>query len=162
MAEVRHQTVFLDTSFLVALFNEGRGDVHKCAVQYFEYWIKSGVLILTSAICVAEYCAHAESLHGSFKCINILSFTPEDAMLAGRLFRKYKGPMLGCRVPQPPGAKDALKDDFKIVASAARSGANFIAHNDSKTMKGFEKAAVRILKTIRADGAVAAYQACLA
>ena len=33
---------------------------------------------------------------------------------------------------------------------------------DLTEVKGFEEAAVRILKTIRADGAVAAYKACLA
>ena len=137
MAEGQHQIVFLDTSYLDALFNRERGDVHTCALQYFEYWIKSEVLLLTSAICIAEYCAHAERLHGFFKRINILSFTPEDAILAGRLYKKYKGPILGHHVPRPPGVKDALKDDFKIVASAARSGAKVIAHNDIKTMKWF-------------------------
>jgi tagaturonate reductase len=33
---------------------------------------------------------------------------------------------------------------------------------DLTEVNGFEEAAVRILKTIRADGAVAAYKACLA
>ena len=129
--------VMLDTSFLDCLLNKDRPE-HHIASQYFAFWIKNKVLICTSTICLAEFAANAEQLHPIFSTIIQLPFNAESALLAGDLFRKYKKPVMSEEKSESVlGRRDALKDDFKIVAAASNAHVNAIAHNDSSTMSKF-------------------------
>ena len=129
--------VMLDTSFLDCLLNKDRPQ-HSVATKYFEFWIKNKVVICTSTICIAEFAANAEQLHPIFSSIIELPFNHESAMLAGDLYRKYKKVVMSTQESDSaPGRRDALKDDFKIVAAAANAQVKDIAHNDCDTMDKF-------------------------
>ena len=129
--------VMLDTTFLDCLLNNERQH-HDIATKYFNFWVKNKVVICTSTICLAEYAANAEQLHPIFSEIVLLPFNAESALLAGDLFRKYKKPVMSTRESDSaPGRRDALKDDFKIVAAASNASVNAIAHNDPSTMSKF-------------------------
>jgi len=129
--------VFLDTTFLNCFLDKKR-DGHEVAVKYFEYWIRNKVVISTSTICIAEYAAYAQEMHSIFKKIIAVPFNTEAALLAGNLFREYKKSVMETMSDdKTAGKRDALKDDFKIVASAAQINASAIAHNDASSMEKF-------------------------
>ena len=133
------QSVFLDTTFLDVLLNNERPE-HSVALKYFTHWVNGGVLVATSTICLAEYMAHASVMHEVFKRILIVPFNAEAAILAGELFQKYKAPTVKAvreLEGEHRGLRDALKDDFKIVAAAAVFRAAAVAHNDKSTMERF-------------------------
>lgn len=137
MSKLSPPIVMLDTSFLDCLLNKDRLD-HDIAKRYFDFWIKNKVVICTSTICMAEFAANAEQLHPIFSLIIQLPFNAESALLAGDLFRKYKKPVMSAKESDSvPGRRDALKDDFKIVAAASNAHVNAIAHNDPSTMSKF-------------------------
>lgn len=129
--------IMLDTSFLDCLLNIKRPH-HDIATKYFDFWVKNKVVICTSTICLAEFAANAEKLHPIFSKIVLLPFNAESALLAGDLFRKYKKPVMATQESNSAsGRRDALKDDFKIVAAASNASANAIVHNDPSTMAKF-------------------------
>ena len=138
------QRVFLDTTFLDALLNPKRAE-HTVAVKYFENWMSRGVVVATSTICIAEYAVHAATLHPIFNNITAVPFNVEAGILTGELFRRYKGKTMSV-VADKEGARDSLKDDFKIVAAAALFGAKAIAHNDKRTMHLFLAKAIEELQ----------------
>lgn len=137
MARHVESPIMLDTTYLDALLNKNR-PVHNVATRIFEFCIKNKVLMCTSTICLAEYSANADKLHPVFKNIKVLPFNAESALLAGNMYKKYKNPVLPPnRTGAQSGERDALKDDFKIVAAAVVANINVIIHNDAKTMKRF-------------------------
>lgn len=137
MARIAPPIVMLDTSFLDSLLNRSRNE-HGVATKYMEFWYKNKVTVCTSAICLAEFAANADQLHPIFAQIKPLPFNAESALLAGDLFKKYKKPVMSTPAhADESGRRDALKDDFKIVAAASNAHANAIAHNDAETMARF-------------------------
>lgn len=134
--------VFLDTSFLDALLNKSREE-HKTAVSYFSSWVKNKIVIGTSTICLSEYSVMASELHPVFKKIKIVPFNVEAAIFTGELFRRYKNKtMEQIQKDAEQGVRDALKDDFKILAAATMFRASAIVHNDKNTMDLFVKKAI--------------------
>lgn len=148
MSNIR-KYVFLDTSFLEALLNKTREE-HRIAVLYFSSWIKNQILIGTSTICLAEYSVKAPELHPIFQQIKIVPFNAEAARFTGELFRRYKGTVTAqMKKDAGYGKRDALKDDFKILAAATMFRASAIVHNDKNTMDLFVKKAIKELPQCR-------------
>lgn len=131
MSRQRLKAVFLDTSFLVTLTDVGR-DNHDVAVQYYSHWYENGTKMFVSAICYAEYLSKADCLPAYIlNSVEVVPFNAEAAAVVGSFMRKRD------RANAPTGARDALKDDVKILASAVSYGVSAIAHCDGNSMSKF-------------------------
>lgn len=125
------KAVFLDTSFLITLKGRERAD-HETAKKYFAYWYENSVKMFVSAICYAEYLAKDEDIPAAIlNSVEIVSFNAEAAVIAGKLQRK------GVQIHVDGVPRDALKDDIKIIASAATLKVAAIAHCDGNSMAKF-------------------------
>lgn len=125
--------IFLDTSFLVSLCDATRA-THETAKRYFRFWVESGTRLFVSAVVYAEYLAKDELPQIVLNAVSVAPFDAKSANLAGRIMRQR----LLERVEKPDGmVRDAVKDDFKIIAHACEYGAGAIATDDAKTFPAF-------------------------
>lgn len=114
--------VLLDTSFLITLAGRQR-DHFEAARRYWRHFVEEQIPIYLSTIVVSEFCMRQEIDPQILRCCVVLPFNWDDAQLAARLDWK---------VLRPPGVeRDALKDDIKIIAHAARIDAEFVITDDS-------------------------------
>ena len=131
--------VFLDTSFLVSLCDSSR-DTHETAKRHFQFWIETGTQMIVSAIVYAEYLARADIPPVILSTVTVAPFDAKAADLAGRIMRRR----LEASLPTPEGTpRDALKDDFKIIAHACECGAGIIATDDARTFPRFASFAAK-------------------
>jgi predicted nucleic acid-binding protein len=130
--------VLLDTSFLITLAG-GQRPHHKAARRYWRHFIENQIPIYLSTIVVSEFCVKQEIDPQILRCCIVLPFNWDDAQRVATL---------DWRSLRPPGVeRDALKDDIKIIAQAARMDAEFVITDDSESF-------YRYCETFRAAGKV--------
>ncbi len=114
--------VLLDTSYLITLAGNQRPH-HDAARKYWRHFTESQTPIYLSTIVVSEFCMRQEIDRLLLRCCVVLPFNWDDALCAAGLDWKQL---------RPPGVeRDALKDDIKIIAQAARIDAEFVITDDS-------------------------------
>lgn len=137
--------VFLDTSFLVTLCDASRSE-HDVAKRYFRFWVESGAKMIVSAIVYAEYIARADLPTIVLSSVSVAPFDAKSAMLAGRIMRQR---LLERQSRPVEVSRDALKDDFKIIAHACECGAGIIVTDDAKTFPVFVQFAADRFREVR-------------
>ena len=114
--------VLLDTSFLITLAGKNRPH-HEAARRYWQHFIENQIPIFLSTIVVSEFCVKQEIDPQILRCCVVLPFNWDDAQRAA---------ILDWKAFRPPGVgRDALKDDFKIIAQAARMEVEYVITDDS-------------------------------
>lgn len=112
----------MDTSFLITLADNSRHH-HAIARSFWRHFIENQIPIYLSTIVVSEFCVKQEIDPHILRCCVVLPFNWDDAIRVSSLDWK---PL------RPPGVeRDALKDDVKIIAQAARVEAAFVITDDS-------------------------------
>lgn len=138
--------VLLDTSFLITLAGKNRPH-HEAARRYWRHFIENQIPIFLSTIVVSEFCVKQEIDPQILRCCIVLPFNWDDAQRVATLDWK---PL------RPPGVeRDALKDDIKIIAQAARMDAEFVITDDSESFfrfcETFKSAGKVLFKAIKLE-----------
>jgi predicted nucleic acid-binding protein len=138
--------VLLDTSFLITLADKNRAN-HETARRYWKHFLENQIPIYLSTVVVSEFCIKQEIPPDMLRCCVVLPFNWDDALRAAKLDWKRL---------QPSGVKrDALKDDIKIIAQAARIDAEFVITDDTESFyrfcKTFKDAGEVQFKAIKLD-----------
>jgi predicted nucleic acid-binding protein len=120
--------VLLDTSFLITLADKKRAH-HETARRYWRHLLENQIPIFLSTIVVSEFCMKQEIPPDILRCCVVLPFNWDDAQRAAKLDWK--------RVRPKGIERDALKDDIKIIAQAARADAEFLITDDSDSLYRF-------------------------
>lgn len=116
--------VLLDTSFLITLAGSNR-ERYDVARRYWRHFTENQIPIYLSTIVVSEFCVKQEIDPQILRCCVVLPFNWDDAQRAAALDWKSL---------RPPGVeRDALKDDIKIIAQAARIDAEFAITDDAES-----------------------------
>lgn len=131
--------VCLDTSFLASAFDR-RGPGHENAVRYLEFWARHPeIVLLVPTVVLAEYNVVGQlDLEEVGPSALLCAFGEQEALLAARLHRAWKArkdlpnPMQGM-----PGGRQAVKDDFKVLATALAHEAAVVATEDRRTLCAF-------------------------
>lgn len=120
--------VLLDTSFLITLADKNRAN-HETARRYWKHFLENQIPIYLSTVVVSEFCIKQEIPPDMLRCCVVVPFNWDDAQRAAKLDWKRL---------QPAGVKrDALKDDIKIIAQAARIDAEFVITDDTESLHRF-------------------------
>jgi hypothetical protein len=120
--------VLLDTSFLITLADKKRPH-HEAARRYWRHFVENQIPIFLSTIVVSEFCVKQEIDPQILRCCVVLPFNWDDAQRVATLDWK---PL------RPAGVeRDALKDDIKIIAQAARMEVEFVITDDSESFFRF-------------------------
>lgn len=123
--------VLLDTSFLITLAGQNRPH-HETARRYWRHFLENQIPIFLSTIVVSEFCIKQEIPPEILRCCVVLPFNWDDAQQAAKLDWKRL---------RPAGVeRDALKDDMKIIAQAARADAEFVITDDTESFYRYCKA----------------------
>jgi hypothetical protein len=138
--------VLLDTSYLITLADKNR-EHHEAARRYWKHFLENEIPIYLSTVVVSEFCIKQEIPPDILRCCVVVPFNWDDAQRAAKLDWKRL---------QPSGVKrDALKDDVKIIAQAARIDAEFVITDDTESFyrfcKAFKDAGEVGFKTIKLD-----------
>ena len=122
--------VLLDTSFLITLADRNRTH-HEAARRYWRHFLENQIPIYLSTIVASEFCIKQEIPPEILRCCVLLPFNWDDAQRAVKLDWKRH---------RPAGVeRDALKDDIKIIAQAARAEAEFVITDDGESFFRFCK-----------------------
>lgn len=131
--------ICLDTSFLISVFDrEGPG--HTNAVRYLEFWARHPeIALLVPTIALAEYEVIGQlDLEEIGPSALLCAFGEREAHLAARLHRAWRAMRGAGSTPSTiPGGRQAIKDDFKILATALAHGAAVVATEDRRTLCTF-------------------------
>lgn len=131
--------VMLDTSFLITLAGSHRPH-YEAARRHWQHFTENQIPIYLSTIVVSEFCVKQEIDPQILRCWIVLPFNWDDAQRVAALDWKAL---------RPPGVeRDALKDDIKIIAQAARIDAEYVITDDSDSF-------YRYCETFRAAGKLA-------
>lgn len=121
--------VLLDTSFLISLADPSRKH-HAVAVQFFKFFGSEGIPMFLSTIAAAEFQQKQAVTDLPLDAIIVLPFNLMDAMSAAALdFTQFKG--------TPGVARDALKDDFKLLGQAKSNDLAFVITEDATSLYRF-------------------------
>lgn len=116
--------VVLDTSFLITLADKNRRH-HETARRYWRHFLENQIPIFLSTIVVSEFCIKQEIPPEILRSCVVLPFNWDDAQKAAKLDWQ--------RLRPEGTARDALKDDIKIIAQAAVAEAEFAITDDTES-----------------------------
>ena len=122
--------VLLDTSFLITLADKNRQN-HDVARRYWRHFLDNDIPIYLSTIVVSEFSVRQVISANILQCCVILPFNWDNAQRTASIYR-----VLSCE-RQADESRVAVKYDFKLIAQADGSGAEFIITADSKTLCRF-------------------------
>ena len=121
--------VLLDTSFLISLADPNRKH-HAVAVQFYKFFATEGVPMFLSTIAASEFHQRQPVTDLPLEAIIVLPFNLIDAMRAAELdFTLFKG--------TPGVARDALKDDFKLLGQVKANDIGFVITEDGRSLFKF-------------------------
>lgn len=131
-------SVLLDTSFIITLLLRTRPH-HAIAVGYFKYFLEEGFQLLFSTIALAEYLHKGTTEELPLTEMHLLTFTWEHAKKCAELdFSAHR---------EKADDRQAVKDDFKLLAQAAVEGCGFVITDDANTL-------FKYARRLRADGKI--------
>jgi len=122
--------VILDTGFLISLINKERPE-HEAAKAYYKYFLENEFLLLVPTIVVSEFSIKQPFDDLPLHNFTILPFNYGDAVSCGELNAFYY------RKKLKAGQRDAVKDDFKIIAQAKEQNAAYLITEDASSMKPY-------------------------
>ena len=121
--------VLLDTSFLISFADPTRKH-HAVAVQFFKFFGSEGRPMFLSTIAAAEFHQKQPVTDLPLDAVVVLPFNLVDAMRAAELdFTQFKG--------VPGVARDALKDDFKLLGQVKAHDIAFVITVDATSLYKF-------------------------
>ncbi len=120
--------VVLDTSFLISLADRNRG-CHGAAKAYNKYFLDKKIVMLLPTVVAAEFALKQPITDLPLRNFRVLPFNLTEAQRCADLnvtyFRKATGLV---------GQRDAVKDDFKIIAQTVEQQAGFLITEDEETL----------------------------
>jgi hypothetical protein len=122
--------VILDTGFLISLISKDRPE-HEVAKAYYKYFTHNDFMMLVPTIVVSEFCVKQPFSDLPLHNFTILPFNYGDAVVCGALNSFYY------REKLKAGQRDAVKDDFKIIAQAKEQDAAYLITEDASSMKPY-------------------------
>jgi len=120
--------VVLDTGFLISLVKKDRSE-HEAAKTYYKYFLENGFMLLVPTIVVSEFSIKQPFEELPLHNFTILPFNYGEAVCCGELNAFYY------RKKLKVGQRDAVKDDFKIIAQTKEQDASFLITEDATSMK---------------------------
>ncbi len=121
--------ILLDTSFLISFVNPKRAH-HAVAVQFFKFFADEGVPMFLSTIAASEFHLKQPVTDLPLDAIIVLPFNLDDATRAAELdFTLFKG--------TAGVARDALKDDFKLLGQVKARDIGFVITEDAQSLYKF-------------------------
>jgi len=119
--------VVLDTGFLISLVDRSR-PCHAAAKAYYRYFLEHGITMFSPTVVAAEFALKQPVTDLPLRNFRVLPFTLNDAVRCAALnVAQYRG-------PQGHGQRDAVKDDFKIIAQAEEQNARLLITEDASTL----------------------------
>ena len=122
--------VILDTGFLISLINKDRPG-HEAAKAYYKYFLENEFMMLVPTIVVSEFSSKQPFDELPLHNFTILSFNYGEAVSCGELNAFYY------RKKLKVGQRDAVKDDFKIIAQAKEQDVTHLITEDANSMKPY-------------------------
>ena len=117
--------VLADTGFVITLLVKTRPH-HETAKQYFKYFLDHEHILYFSTIGIAEYCHKGTIDELPLKQLITLPFNAIHAVKTAELnFKAHR---------VESDARDAVKDDFKMIAQAVVEQCGFIITEDRNTL----------------------------
>ena len=142
--------VLVDTAFLITLADETKTRVnHETALAYWKYFRENRVPIYLSAIVVSEYeVEHPINEKVRSACVPLV-FDLEAGALAAHFDKQ--------REREPGVARQAVKDDLKIIAQAVSRDVAYVITDDHDTFAKYaerlrEAGQVRFAMVLLRDG----------
>ncbi len=135
------QGALLDTGFLITLFDETR-ECHESAKVYYKYFLDNQITMYVPTVVISEFSIKKSFMDMPVRNFTILPFNISDALRCATLDSSYYRKKLNA------GQRDAVKDDFKILAQAHVQDVDFLVTEDERSMKLYCDA-------LKADGLVA-------
>lgn len=130
----------LDTGFLITLVDANR-PFHETAKAYYRHFLENSIPMYLPTVVVSEFCLKQPITDLPLHNFQVLPFNLFDAVRCAGLnvatYRKQIG----------EGQRDAVKDDFKIIAQAEENDASFLVTEDRNSMS-------RYCDQLRNDGAI--------
>ena len=122
--------VILDTGFLISLISKDRPE-HEAAKAYYKYFTQHDFMMLVPTIVVSEFSIKQPFSDLPLHNFTILPFNYGEAVVCAELNAFYY------REKLKAGQRDAVKDDFKIIAQAKEQNAAFLITEDANSMKPY-------------------------
>lgn len=122
------RAVVVGTSFLICLVSESRPS-HATALAYYRYFLDSDIAMLLPTVVVAEFAIKQSPEDLPLRNFVIEPFNYETAVTCATLNAAEQRERLSGK-----GQRDAVKDDFKIIAHAVQSHADYVITDDRDTM----------------------------
>jgi hypothetical protein len=120
----------LDTGFLISLVDRNR-EGHEAAKAYYKFFLQNDVIMFLPTVVAAEF-AVKQSVHDlPLRNFRVLPFNLTDAIRCANLNVVYY------RGKHGSGQRDAVKDDFKILAQAEEQSAEVILTEDENTLSKY-------------------------
>ncbi len=129
----------LDTGFLISLVDRSRRH-HPAAKSYYKYFLEHHVVMLLPTVVVSEFSIVQPITDLPLRNFRVLPFNLPEAVKAAELNAHYYRQVMG-----NVGQRDAVKDDFKIIAQTLVQQARLLITEDESTL-------VRYSERLRADG----------
>lgn len=127
MPKKSRQAVFIDTSFLITIFDSSRKN-HEIAKRYYQFFINSSIDMYLSAIVISEY-QQKGGIQDILKtnCFIPCTFNVGDGIVAGDFASFLSG-------DRKKSTRESIKDDMKILAQCANNEIDYIATEDKSTL----------------------------
>jgi hypothetical protein len=123
-------SVLLDTGFLISLVNAERAE-HRAAKAYYKYFLENGFTLFVPTVVVSEFSIKQPFDELPLHNFTILPFNYSEAVSCGELNAFYYRKKLKI------GQRDAVKDDFKIIAQAKEQDISLLITEDGNSMKPY-------------------------
>ena len=117
----------LDTGFLISLVDRNR-PFHETAKEYYKYFLENGITMFLPTIVAAEFEIKQPISDLPLRNFRVLPFNLGDAIRCAKLNFSYY------RNKHKAGQRDAVKDDFKIIAQAVEQDARLLLTEDAETI----------------------------
>ena len=123
-----NQVVIVDTSFLICLVSETRAS-HEAAKAYYRFFLEHEIAMLLPTVVIAEFAVKQPPEELPLRNFVIEPFNYETAKTCALLDMAEQRARLNGQ-----GQRDAVKDDFKIIAHAVQTQARYLITDDRDTM----------------------------
>ena len=118
----------LDTGFFISLVDRNR-QCHQAARSYYKYFLENNVVMLLPTVVVAEFSIVQPITDLPLRNFRVLPFNLPEAVKCAELNAHHYRQQLGS-----VGQRDAVKDDFKIIAQAVVQQVRLLLTEDETTL----------------------------
>jgi len=120
----------LDTTFLISLSDENR-PAHETAKAYYQFFLEADVPLYLPTVVASEFGIKQAVTDLPLHNFKVLPFNLAEAIRCAELNVSYYRDKIGA------GQRDAVKDDFKIIAQTEEQKALFLLTEDRSTMSTY-------------------------